>query len=353
VKRTVTVLTGGESRERDVARVTGAAVAKALAGRGHRVTLLDTREGEIRLEDANASVGAAPPDDGGAPGNASPTALVELVARLAGADVVFPAFHGGWGEDGTLQALLDLAGIPYTGSGVLASALAMDKDRAKRVLASGGIPVPDSDVLEIEPGTAVAPEVLAELRARRPGKLVVKPNAEGSTVGLTVVEAGEDPAAAVAEAARYDSRVLVEEFVEGRELTVGILGREALPVVEIVAEGGLYTYEAKYTKGKSRYEAPARLPEALADTLRRESLRAFDLLGCEGFGRVDWRLRPDGSHACLEANTIPGMTPLSLVPMAAGAVGMDFGELVERIVELGIARGARRGRRPAGRGAAA
>ncbi|MEZ5063334.1 MAG: D-alanine--D-alanine ligase [bacterium] len=352
----VAVLMGGESRERDVSRVTGTAVAKALAERGFDVMLLDTRDGLLRLDAAPVQrIGERPP--GEEPGDRRPVASGESAADrtllpggipgLAEVDVVFVALHGGWGEDGTVQATFEMMGIPYTGSGVLASALAMDKERAKRMMRDAGVATPAWALLDVAPGTTPADADLERVSRDLPGRLVVKPNAEGSTVGLTVVDRPEDLRAAVETAARYDRRVLIEEYVAGRELTVAVLGGETLPIVEIVPQGGIYTYEAKYTQGKSRYEVPAALPDELTAAVRRASRRVFDLLGCEGYARVDWRLREDGTFLCLEVNTVPGMTPLSLVPMAARAAGIEFGELLERIVRLGEGRTLRRPRRRA------
>ena len=352
MKRRIAVLMGGESQERDISRVTGTEVAKALAARGHEVTLLDTAAGVLALESGEGApaIGTRPPELEADSGSASlvsrgPSGVTALTGSLSDVDAVFIALHGGWGEDGTVQAFFDLVGVPYTGSGVMASALAMDKDRAKRVFRASGVPTPDWEVLSVDEGLP-SEEELRTAVARLGEDLIVKPNAEGSTVGLTRVTSAADLPAAVETAARHGSRVLVEKYVPGRELTVAVVGREALPVVEIVPEGGIYDYEAKYTKGRSRYEVPADIPAALADAIRAMSLRAFDVLGCEGFARVDYRLDPAGEFFCLEVNTIPGMTPLSLVPMAAKASGVSFGELVERLVELGIARGTRRPRPP-------
>jgi len=346
--RRVAVMMGGESQEREVSRVTGSAVAAALAERGWDVTVVDTRDGVLPVEGVPApAIGARPPSgelEASGLVRAGASAVAELAGTLGNVDAVFIALHGGWGEDGTIQAFFELLGIPYTGSGVLASALAMDKERAKRVMRDAGVPTPPWELVDVREEGALSAARLAEIPARLRGRLVVKPNAEGSTVGLTVVDEPAGLRGAIEHAARYDPRVLLEEFVPGRELTAAVLGSEALPLVEIVPEDGIYTYEAKYTAGKSRYEVPAALPEDLAAEIRAESLRVFGLLGCEGFARVDWRLRGDGSYSCLEVNTIPGMTPLSLVPMAARAAGIEFGELVERLVEAGIARGTRRSR---------
>ena len=347
MRRKVAVIMGGESRERDVSRVTGTAVAKALAERNWDVVLVDTEEGIRPVESGAApAIGTQPPDVSASERSvaAGPGAIADFVRRLVDVDAVWIALHGGWGEDGTIQSLFELIGIPYTGSGVLGSALAMDKDRAKRVMRASGVLTPDWEVLRWNVASGPPAADVARVRARFPGDIVVKPNTEGSTVGLSVVAAGVDPRPALEKAARFDERVLVEPFIAGRELTVAILGHEALPVVEIIPEGGIYTYEAKYTRGRSRYECPAQLPAELTAKVRAVSVDVYDVLGCEGFARVDYRLAPDGSFHCLEVNTIPGMTPLSLVPMAAKAAGISFAELVERILELAIARGPRRRR---------
>ncbi|GJM44709.1 MAG: D-alanine--D-alanine ligase A [Gemmatimonadota bacterium] len=350
--RRIGVLMGGESQERDVSRVTGTAVAKALAERGFDVMLLDTAEGlrpiEAPIRDAaegSPAIGAAPPARAVRPADSTGVQSVQaFAASLVDVDAVFIALHGGWGEDGTIQALFEMLDVPYTGSGVLGSALAMDKDRAKRVMRASGIPTPDWEVVQVRSHGTVDPAEVRRVRESLPGVVIVKPNAEGSTVGLRQVGPGEDLREAIEFAAGFGDRVLVEEFIPGRELTVAVLGEEALPVVEIIPEGGLYSYEAKYTQGRSRYEVPAQLPAALTEELARLSIGVFHALGLEGFARVDYRLNDAGQPFCLEANTIPGMTPLSLVPMAAKANGLSFGELVERIVELGVARGTKRSR---------
>jgi glutamyl-tRNA synthetase len=363
--RRVAVVMGGESQERDVSRVTGTAVARALASRGYEVTLLDTERGRIALaETQTPKIGHAPPASAGTdPTTPAPSAALETtgpkaVERLAGSladvDVVFLALHGGWGEDGTIQGLFEMAGIPYTGSGVLGSAVAMDKDRAKRLVQGAGVPTPAWRLLDVRDDTPLEARLLEEARTQAGGgDVIVKPNAEGSTVGLTFVGAGGDLRPAVREAARFGSAVLVEKFVPGRELTVSVLGTEVLPIVEIIPTGGIYTYQAKYTKGQSRYEVPAKLSSSLTQAVQRSAYDSFAVLGLEGFARIDYRLAPDESFWFLEANTIPGMTPLSLVPMAAKAAGISFEELVERIVELGAARTLRRARTHAAHAASA
>jgi D-alanine-D-alanine ligase len=343
--RRIAVVMGGESPERDVSRVSGTAVARALHERGHDVTLLDTEQGRLALAQAPApKIGAAPPA-GSEVVPAGANAVQRLAGSLTDVDVVFLALHGGWGEDGTIQGLFELAGIPYTGSGVLGSALAMDKDRAKRVVRDAGEPTPDWGILEAR-DSEPSNEDLTRARAEAGGRqVIVKPNAEGSTVGLTLVGEGDELRPAVRLASQFGSRVMIEKYIPGRELTVSILGDEVLPIVEIIPASGIYTYQAKYTKGQSRYEVPAKLPPALTSAVQKSALRTFKVLGLEGFARLDYRLAPDESFWFLEANTIPGMTPLSLLPMAANAAGISFEELVERIVDLGAKRVLRRARR--------
>jgi D-alanine-D-alanine ligase len=271
-----------------------------------------------------------------------------LTARdAADVDVIFIALHGGAGEDGKLQTLLELAGRPYTGSGPLASALAMDKVMAKRLFEWAGILTPEGLDLLAPEASALAAEAIptaagawaAPERLRPLGlPLVVKPVDQGSTIGLTIIQSWSDLKGAFTEAFRFGERVLCERYIPGRELAIGILGPEALPIVEIEPSKELYDYECKYTKGMSRYTCPARLDPALARTAQAAALKAFQVLGCADFGRVDVRLAPDGRPYVLEVNTIPGMTETSLLPMAAAAAGMSYEALVERMCELALAR---------------
>lgn len=326
----VAVLMGGRSSEREISLRTGRGIARALRSLGHEVAAIDAADGRLlaageeeRAELPAAAAGAAP--------LASVESGIAAVAPVRDADVVLIALHGGEGENGTVQALLDLAGKPYTGSGVLGSALAMDKAMSKKLFEREGIPTPRWTLLR-------AGERMEVFDAGALGgyPLVVKPNAEGSTVGLTVVTRAEDLPAALDEAARWDPNVLVEAYIPGRELTVAVLGDEALPIVEIRPKSGHYDYEAKYTAGRSEYFCPADLPEPLAARVRDLGLRASHALGCAGVSRVDFRLDPEDHPYCLEVNTVPGMTPTSLVPMAAKAVGMSYDEVVQRMLDLAL-----------------
>jgi D-alanine-D-alanine ligase len=236
--------------------------------------------------------------------------------------VVFLALHGGRGEDGTLQAVLDVVGVPYTGSGALGSGIAMDKDIAKRLFRAAGIPTADWIMAPAEGG-----RVGLELG----WPAVVKPSKQGSTVGLSVVKQPGDFDAAVELASGFDDEVMIEAFIPGRELTVGILADQALAVGEIVPRHEIFDYECKYTPGMSQETFPAELSAEVTEECRRLGLLAHRTLKLGGYSRVDFRLTPAGELVCLEVNTLPGMTATSLLPQSAAAAGIDFPELCERI----------------------
>jgi D-alanine-D-alanine ligase len=266
-----------------------------------------------------------------------PVALSDLSPDGHGRpDVVFIALHGRGGEDGTIQGMLDLLGIPYTGSGVLASALAIDKAMTKRVLRSEGIPVPDDLVLVQEDGTREDQARLIEGALGYP--VVVKPNREGSTIGCSLARDSAGLSRAIAEAFRHDTTVMAEQYVQGTEITVGLLGNrrpDALPIVEIVPRGGFYDYDAKYAPGGSEHITPARISETAEELARHYAIRAHQVVGCRGFSRVDMIVTED-QPMVLEINTIPGMTPTSLLPDAARAAGIGFGQLLDRIIGLAL-----------------
>jgi D-alanine-D-alanine ligase len=251
-------------------------------------------------------------------------------------ELVFVALHGGDGENGTLQALLDLAGVPYTGSGVLASALAMDKAMSKRIFVQEAVPTPDWAERWAPEDAAQPwnPELEGEEIERLGGfPVVVKPNDQGSTVGITIAQTHEELKKGLHVARKFGRLALIERFIPGREVTVSVLDDRALPVVEIIPEGGFYDYEHKYTAGASRYECPAQLPPEITERLLILGLRACRALRTRGVARVDFRLDDEMTPFCLEVNTVPGMTETSLVPKAAAAAGMSYADLVRAIVD--------------------
>jgi D-alanine-D-alanine ligase len=259
--------------------------------------------------------------------------------RDGGFDCVFIALHGRLGEDGTVQGMLELLDLPYTGSGVLASALCIDKMKANSLCAAAGLHVPECE--EIDLGEGVRPGMADELEAKYGLPLVVKPVREGSTIGLTIAGDRDEVASGLVDAARYDRRVLVQRFQPGVEITVGVLATpalEVLPTLEITYEDRLYSYYAKYTAGKSHHIIPARIPPRARDLASEAAGRAFQLLGCEGMGRVDFIIAADDTPWLLEVNTIPGLTELSLLPDAARAAGIEFDELCDRLVHHAVDR---------------
>jgi D-alanine-D-alanine ligase len=329
----VAVLMGGISSEREISLRTGRGMAQAARRLGHEVVAVDAANG--RLLPAGDETSAPAPETTAL----EPRGEFALATgdALRDVDVVLIALHGGAGENGTLQALLDLAGKAYTGSGVMASALAMNKAVSKRVFEQAGIPTPRWLLVPAEAAAdAVDPAIVGGY------PLVVKPNEEGSTVGLSIVSAASELDAALRLAAEHGRETLIEEFIPGRELTVAVLGREPLPIVEIRPKSGFYDYAAKYTAGASEYFCPADLPAALAERIRELGVRATAVLDCRGVTRVDFRLDADQRAFCLEVNTIPGMTPTSLVPMAAKAAGLSYEQVVQRMLDLAIEEAHRR-----------
>jgi D-alanine-D-alanine ligase len=292
----VAVLMGGPSAEREISLISGKAVLAALR--------------EMRV-DAHAF-------------DPAERDLFEL--RRDGFARVFIALHGRFGEDGTVQGALEVLGIPYTGSGVMASALAMDKWRTKLVWEAAGIPTPRYAMVNAESDWVKVARVLGL-------PMIMKPAREGSTLGLTRVRTAVDLVPAYEFAARFDPLVLAEEFIEGQELTASILGDTALPLIRIEAPGGNYDYQNKYFTDDTKYHCPAGIRPEIEDEIRRVALKSFRVLGCRGWGRADVMLRPDGTYSFLEMNTSPGMTGHSLVPIAARAAGLSYPDLCLRILE--------------------
>ena len=325
----IAVLMGDDSPEREISLASGQAVAAALQARGHQVDALEIPQ-------------------------------VRDVLSLGGlqeVDIVFPALHGGLGEDGHLQALLEILQVPYALSGPLACALAMNKTAAKRVMQGAGIPTPDWlqvawDVATGQPcartsNAVTAAEAQAEalsldhLLDRAENELgfplVIKPNAAGSSVGVEIVRDRDRFGAAFQQVAAQTRDILLERFIPGREITATILLGRRLPLLEIRPRQGFYDYANKYTPGASEYLVPAPVHSPVYEQISDDALRVFDLLECRGVIRVDFRLE-DSRYYCLEANTIPGMTATSLVPMAAAAVGIEFGAMLEDLCREALAR---------------
>lgn len=320
----IAVLLGGDSEERDVSLSSGVQVAQALREIGHEVVAVDPVSGalppaeEVRI--LETGVGARAPEHLAARESSALTAIPELRE----VDLLFMALHGGAGEDGTLQGLLDIAGLRYTGSGRLGCAVSMDKDISKRILRDAGVPTPDWVTGITDPR-----EVVDRLGL----PLVVKPLSGGSTVGLTLVKDAGRVESAAELASRFGD-VMYEAFVSGRELTVGVLGDQPLPVGEIIPEHEIFDYECKYQPGMAQEIFPADLPEPQAESLQSLALAAHRALRLDDYSRVDFILDGNGTAWCLEANALPGMTANSLLPKAAKAAGIDFPDLCDRIVTL-------------------
>lgn len=323
----IAVLFGGTSEERDVSIASAAQIIPALRSLGHEVFAVDTATGRLAQSEERrllvAGVAPRPPSTNEiADVRSRAMVLSPSTFSVKDVDVVFLALHGGAGEDGRLQAMLDLAGLAYTGSNHIGSAAAMDKDLSKRLFRSVGVPTPD---------WLMAPTTAAEVEKVLGWPAVVKPSKQGSTVGLTVVRQPGELAVAIETARAYDDEVLIERFVAGREFTVGILDGQALPVGEIIAPGEVFDYESKYQAGGAREIFPADLPPTEAASLQNLALRAHRVLKLGSYSRIDVRRDASGNDWCLEANSLPGMTAASLLPQAARAAGIDFAELLQRI----------------------
>jgi D-alanine-D-alanine ligase len=336
----IAVLMGGHSAERDVSLATGAGVIKGLSDAGFNAIGIDTALGANQLSENKikelARIEENPPSTTDL-SELDVSATIQTVSSpdLKNVDMVFIALHGGIGENGTIQALLDMVGIPYTGSGVLASAAAMDKVTAKRIVAAAGIPTPDyfikrsGDIADIQDLTNTINDTIGF-------PVVIKPNDQGSSVGLNIAQSAGELSEFVDIARGYSDIILFEKFIEGRELTVSVLGDEALPVAEVVPKDGFYDYYHKYTPGMADKIVPAPLSDEESKELQKLGLAAFEALSCRGYARIDFRYSSDKKWYFLEANTLPGMTATSLVPKAAKAAGIDFSELLERIVQIAL-----------------
>jgi D-alanine-D-alanine ligase len=296
-KKKIGILMGGLSREREISLKTGRAILKALTEKGYNVCPIDVGQ------------------------DIAETLKKERI------ECAFIALHGRFGEDGTIQGMLELMRIPYTGSGVLASALALDKVMAKKIFLFEKIPTPRFDFFQRQEIEKDPPRKIS-----LPLPLVVKPAREGSTIGVSIARTEEEFVLALKEAAKYDEQILVEEFMKGKEITVGILEEIPLPVIEIVPKTGFYDYHSKYTKGETEYIIPARILREKYLYAQEISLKAFRALGCSGCARVDLMTDENDDPVVIDVNTMPGMTETSLLPKAAGYAGIPFVDLVERIL---------------------
>ena len=339
----IVVLMGGLSPERDVSLTSGSLIANALIRKGHRVCLLDvylgmqlSQKGDMEECFVTApypahSVSEQVPDLEAlkaASGNGEAKIGANVIELCKYADVVFMALHGDMGENGQLQATLDAFGIRYTGSGYVGSLLAMDKDLSKKILVGAGVPTPEW--IMVDPAQGISEAAFASIGY----PCVVKPCSGGSSVGVSMVENAAELADAMAAAAKYERYVLVEKRIVGRELTVGILAGEVLPAIEIIPKQGFYDYTNKYQGGMTEEICPAQIDEDTRVLVGELTRRAFEALRLGGYARFDWMLDANGGLWCLEANTLPGMTPTSLLPQMAAEIGLDYDSLCERLVQL-------------------
>lgn len=344
----IIVLAGGLSTERDVSFKTGDMVAKALRENGHQVILLDVFMGYSdkkedltgifeRSEQVSVSVGVIPetaPDLAKVKASRADQSdnffgpnVIELCQM---ADIVFMALHGENGENGKLQAAFDLFGIRYTGTGYLSSALAMDKNMSKKLFQLAGIPAARGAAMKKENRT----DEIADLGIDFP--CVVKPCCGGSSIGVSIAHNKEEFTSALDEAFRWEDNLIIEEYIEGREFSVGVIDFQALPVIEIAPVQGFYDYKNKYKAGSAVETCPADLPEEIAAQMQRYAEQAAEVLGLDTYSRTDFLLDKDNRMFCLESNTLPGMTPTSLLPQEAQVVGMNFNELCEKLIHISL-----------------
>lgn len=331
----IAVIYGGISTERNVSIAGGRAVIEALRSKGHEVIPIDPALGadiERKAELLTSNIEQYSTIEELAQFN--PKNIIDCVASnlFDGVQCAFLVLHGKYGEDGTIQSLLNLRGIPYTGSGLQASAIAMDKITSKNIFVANRIITPAWDLLH--PSDAEDEDFLLQLRKILGKNIVIKPADSGSTIGLTIVKDStfEDLSAAINKAAKYSSNIIAERYIEGREITVGIIDGKTLPIIEIVPNEEFYDYKHKYSKGHTKYICPAEFSSDIENFIQNMAVSAYNALGCSNVARVDFILDKDGQPYCLEVNTIPGFCSTSLVPMAAKQLGVDFADLCEILV---------------------
>jgi D-alanine-D-alanine ligase len=329
-KPRIALLLGGTSPEKEVSKSSAASVYEALLALGYKVKLINPAYGinqPLKTEDFFVEKEFS---------EISNRNFIETVNSSLFDDVglAFLTLHGRWGEDGSIQSLLELRGIKYTGSKVLSSAVAMDKAMSKILFKEYGVETPKGFLIE-DPSINIE-SVSKNIENEFGFPVVVKPNDQGSTVGLTICKEKSKLSESLNIAFKFAKNVLIEEYIPGRELTVAILDGEALPPLEIKPKSGFYDYKSKYTKGLTEYEVPAKVTEEIAVKLKEQALLAFKALRCDGYARVDFRMNEQNKIYCLEVNTLPGMTATSLVPKMAKVAGISFEQLVEKIIQLGL-----------------
>ncbi|MFH1195958.1 MAG: D-alanine--D-alanine ligase [bacterium] len=327
---TVALFLGGTSPERDVSKSSGKSILIALRELGYNVKVIDPAYGlnqPEKEEDFFAEKDYT---------MISNKNYIEVInsTLFDDVDIAMLGLHGRWGEDGTVQSLLELKGIKYTGCGILSSALAMDKSMTKIMFQHFDVATPKWFVVDKHEDNFH--HIKERIKKFFGYPCIIKPNDQGSTVGLTVCRGEVEVESSIKSALQFSNKALIEEYISGREMTVGILGQHALPVLEIKPKHGLYDYECKYTTGMSEYFVPANIPEDVAVHLQHQALLAFNSVGCKNYARVDFRLTSDYKTFCLEVNTLPGMTSHSLVPKMAKAAGISFNELIDRIIKFDL-----------------
>ncbi len=343
----IVVLAGGISSERDVSILSGSKISEALRSKGHQVVTVDPYMGYEEPLDSidalfesqydfsdNAVIKKEAPDIEAVKKSRKNRSNVyfgdHVLDICRAADITFLGLHGGEGEDGTVQAALKLNGVRYTGSDMLGAAIAMHKGVTKGIFLNSGVPTPKSKLYKRE----FIVDGYVDSWTSFP--CVIKPCSAGSSVGVHIAADHDDFVAALAAAFTYDDDVLVEEYIKGREFSVGVLGGKALPVIEIIPKNGWYDYENKYQAGATEEICPAQLDPKIAERMQREAEHAFEVLRLKVYGRVDFLLDKHNRFYCLEANTLPGMTPMSLLPQEAAAAGIGYPELCEKIIELSL-----------------
>lgn len=326
----VALLLGGTSPEKEVSKDSSKSIYDALVKLGYKVKLVNPGYGINQPKNLEAFFSSEEYTD------LSNDNYIKTIDSniFDGVDVAFIGLHGKWGEDGTIQSLLELKGIPYTGSNILGSAVGIDKAKSKAIMRSIGVPTPEW--LLVEKNNLDISFIQNEIKSRIKLPFIVKPNDQGSTIGLSVCNLLNDIEPAIEEAFNVSDSIIIEGFVKGRELTVGVVGNLALPVLEITPKHELYDYECKYTDGMSEYTVPAKVPEAIALELQKYTMDIFKAVGCHNYGRVDFLFTENNEPFCLEINSLPGMTSHSLVPKMAKSIGISFENLVDRIVKYAL-----------------